>query len=122
MTDADISIELLGLGTRLRGNRAELHVPVGHRHGHRRCSGTGGFNQFIINAQVGVPGSTYNVAPVDGTPMTFRFYSPNDPAHKADGFVEIAVADRLRPELQVSNTGGLDVMPGGSSGLTARCS
>jgi hypothetical protein len=80
-----------------------------------------GANQFIVNTMVGIPGTTQNVAPVDGTPMTFRFYSPTDPAHKADGFVELALPTAYDQTIQVTNTGGAwGLQPLGASGLTGK--
>ena len=52
----------------LHAHGAQLHVP-GTPSGATMAPSTGA-NQFIINTMVGIPGSTQNVAPVDGTPMT----------------------------------------------------
>ena len=122
--DADISIKLFGLTDTPTGYTQQalnsMYLPATGTVAATMTPSTGGFNQFIINTQVGIPGSTYNVAPVDGTPMTFRFYSPNDPAHKADGFVEIALPTDYDQNLQVSNTGGWHFVQNGASGLTGK--
>jgi len=122
--DADISIKLFGLGDNPTG-----HATVALDTLYLAATGTPaaamavstGANQFIFNTMVGIPGTTMNVAPVDGTPMTFRFYSPTDPNHQADGFVEIALPSDYDQILQVTNTGGTwAVQQNGSSGLAGK--
>jgi hypothetical protein len=122
--DADISIKLFGLTDTPTGYTQQalnsMYLPATGSVAATMQLSTGA-NQFIINTQVGIPGTTQNVAPVDGTPITFRFYSPNDPAHKADGFVEIALPTDYDQNLVVTNTGGTwGLTQGGSSGLTGK--
>jgi hypothetical protein len=122
--DADISIKLFGLTDTPTGYTQQalssMYLPATGAVAATMAPSTGA-NQFIINTQVGIPGTTMNVAPVDGTPMTFRFYSPNDPAHKADGFVEMALPTDYDQNLTVTHTGGSwAFQQGGSSGLTGK--
>lgn len=122
--DADISIKLFGLTDTPTGYTQQtlnsMYLPATGSVPATMAVSTGA-NQFIFNTQVGIPGSTLNVAPVDGTPMTFRFYSPNDPDHKSDGFVEMALPSDYDQNLTVTHTGGKWAFtPGGSSGLTGK--
>jgi hypothetical protein len=111
--DADIAIKLFGLTDTPTG-----YTPTALSSLYLTPSGatmvpSTGANQFIINTMVGIPGSTLNVAPVDGTPMTFRFYS-------GGSWTEIALPSDYDQNFTVTNNGGWGVTPGGSSGLTGK--
>ena len=121
--DADISITLFGLTDTPTGylQQALNTMSATGAMAATMVPSTGGFNQFIINTQVGIPGTTMNVAPVDGTPMIFRFYSPYDPTHGADGFVDMPLPNDYDQSLQAVNTGGhWTWQQNGSSGLTGK--
>lgn len=112
--DADISIKLFGLTDTPTGYTPTALSSMYLAPSTATMVPSTGANQFIINTQVGIPGSTMSVAPVDGTPMTFRFYS-------GSSWVEMPLPSDYDQNLTVTNTGGTWAFTqGGSSGLTGK--
>jgi hypothetical protein len=112
--DADISIKLFGLTDTPTGYTPTALGSMYLAPSTATMVPSTGANQFIINTQVGIPGSTMSVAPVDGTPMMFRFYS-------GGSWVEMSLPSDYDQNLTVTNTGGTWAFTqGGSSGLTGK--